>query len=776
MIGKTISHYKILEKLGEGGMGVVYKAEDTRLKRIVALKFLSDIALGGEEKNRFLREAQAAAALNHPNICTIHAIDEVDGRMFIAMEFIEGQSLREKIEAGPLKIDEAIKFAIQIADGLQAAHEKGITHRDIKSANIMITDKGQAKIMDFGLAKLARGGTTLTKEGMTLGTAAYMSPEQAQGEVVDHRTDIWSLGVVMYEMLTGQLPFRGEYALAVIYAILNKDPEPIAKLRSEVPMVLEHIVEKALAKDCKDRYQQMAEMFGDLQSSTEALKHGQAKVRHAKAKPSKRKPTVVLFGSIATLLVLLIAIGLYFLSRRSKTIDSIAVLPFANLSGDPEQEYFADGMTEELITNLAQAGALKVISRTSVMRYKASDRPLPEIALELGVEAIVGGSVRRAGDQVRITVQLIDATSDAHLWAQSYERNLTNVLSLQGEVARAIVQQVRGKLTPQEEARLLGKRTVNPAAHEAYLQGRYHLDKVTPAELNTAIKYFEEAAEIDSDYAVAYAGLASSYNYLGWIGGIAREVYPKAKQAALKALEIDEALAEAHSVLGYTATHYDWDWAMAERHLLRAIELNPNYAQAHLHYSWYLTSQGRLEDARAAITTASELDPLSLLIHANMSNYFWSKRDFDGMLQQTQRTLDLAPSLTLGLLFSGTAYCGKRRYDDAIMQFEKLVALSGPAFKGYLGYSHARAGHKDKALEILDELKELSRKAYVPSYQCALVFIGLEQFDEALIWLEKAYEERAAPFFPYIRLDFLFDPLRNHPRFQDLVRRLNFPE
>jgi len=456
--------------------------------------------------------------------------------------------------------------------------------------------------------------------------------------------------------------------------------------------------------------------------------------------------------------------------------NSIAVLPLTNLSGDPKQEYFSDGMTEALIADLAKVGALKVISRTSVMSYKGSNKPLPEIARELGVSVIVQGSVLRGGDRVRITAQLIDATSDTHLWAENYERRLTNILSLQGELAQAIVQQVKIKLTPQERARLVEKTPVDPVAHDAYLRGRYHLNRATPSEVTQAIELFEEATRRDPGYALAYAGLANAYNYLGWLGaGRAGEVFPKAKQAAVRALEIDETLAEAHAVLGYTATFYDWDWATAERELERAIVLNPNYAEGHLHHSWYLGSQGRLEEARAAITRAGELDPLSLVIHANMANYYQWKRDYDGVLAQTRRTLELAPDLVLALLFSGMAHWGKEQYEDAAREFARLVQLAGPGFKGYLGYSLAKAGRMDSAREILDELTVLSRSERVPSFQLALVLLGLERFEEALSWLEKAFEERDGPWFPYIRQEGLFDPLRGHPRFQDLVQRMNFP-
>ena len=462
----------------------------------------------------------------------------------------------------------------------------------------------------------------------------------------------------------------------------------------------------------------------------------------------------------------------------SKPIRSLAVLPLENLSGDPEQEYFADGMTEALITELGKISALRVISRQSVMQFKGTDKSLPEIARELNVDAIVEGAVVREGNRVRVTAQLVQASPERHLWSETYERDLHSILAVQSEVARKIAREIKIGVTPEEEARLARARTVNPEAYEAFLKGRHHLNKATPREINKAITYFNEAIEKDPDYALAYAGLADCYNYLGFVGGLApREVYPRAKRAAAKALEIDDSLAEAHASLGYTAMAYDWDWAAAARELQRAVELNPNSAQAHLHYSWYLGLQGRFEEARAAINRARELDPLSLIISANMANYFSAKRDYDGMLEQTRKTLELEPNHSLGRLFSGQAYLGKGLYDDAIAEFEKAVEVSGrgPGFKGRLGHAYALAGHKGKALKILDELKELSKKEYVPSFQIALVLVGLEETDQAFAWLEKAYEEREVRL-PNIRLASVFDPLRDDPRFQSLLRRMNFPE
>ena len=750
--GTHLSTYEILASLGSGGMGDVYLAKDRKLGRLVAIKVLRPgLASDKERSRRFEQEARSASALNHPNIVTIYEIGEHEGTQYIAMEYVEGETLRALMGDHPLPLRRLGEFAKQIAEGLAKAHVAGIVHRDLKPENIMVSRDGYVKILDFGLAKLrlepSRVATDMstierfeTQQGVVLGTFAYMSPEQAKGQPVDFRSDQFSLGAILYEMTTGRRPFERPSSAETLAAILEREPEPVVLRNPSVPPQFGRIVERCLSKDPQDRYDSTRDLARDIrEAGTPALSVSRG--------ATDRKPW-----------------------------HSIAVLPLKNLSSHPEQEYFVDGMTEALIADVAKIGALKVISRTSVMRYKGSDKPLSEIARELSVSSIVEGSVLRAGDRIRITVQLIDALKDAHLWAESYERELTNVLSLQGEVAQAIAQQVKVKLTPQEQARLIERRTVEPAAHDAYLRGRYHLNRATPTELTKAIHYFEEAVRLDTKDALAHAGLATAYNYLGWLGGSAGEVFPKAKQAARRAREIDENLAEAHAALGYTATFYDWDWATAEEALERAIALSPNYAEGYLHYSWYLHSQGRPEEARAAITRASELDPLSLIIHANMSNYYEFKRDYDGALAQTQRTLELAPNLPLALLFSGWAYCGLGQHDVAVRQFEKLVELGGSGFKGNLGYAYAKAGCKEAALAILDELTALPAAQQTSSWQLTLVFLGLDRFDEALTQLERAFEEHSGPMFPYLRQVFYFDPLREHPRFRDLVRRLNFPQ
>lgn len=463
---------------------------------------------------------------------------------------------------------------------------------------------------------------------------------------------------------------------------------------------------------------------------------------------------------------------------ESPVHKTIVVLPFENMSNDPDQEYFSDGLTEEIIADLSKLSSLHVISRTSAMVFKGSKKDVRTIGQELNVRYVLEGSVRKAGNKLRITAQLIDASNDAHLWVEKFNGVLDDVFYIQEKVSHAIVDSLRLELTPQERERLVVKPPVDSAAHELYLEGRYHLNQTTPSGMNKAIELFEAAARKEPIYALAYAALANCYAYLGWLGAVAGEVYPKAKRAAARALEIDETLAEPHAVLGYAATYYDWDWATAERELERAIALNPNYAHGYLHYSWYLGSQGRLEELRTAILRAKELDPLSIIVHANMSNYYQWGRDYDGALVQTRKALDMAPDAPIVLLFHGMACWGKELYEEAAAGFKKLVDITGggPGFKGYLAYSYAKVGRKESALVILNELTITSKSQPVPSFQFALVMLGLNRFEEALTWLEKAFEERGGAWFPHIRQECLFDPLRGYPRFQDLVRRLNFPE
>ena len=583
MIGETISHYKITEKLGEGGMGVVYKAEDTRLKRPVALKFLSELSIRDEDdKARFLREAQAAASLDSPNICTTYEIDDAEGQTFISMAYIEGQSLDRKIDSNPLSIEEAQDIATQVAGGLQEAHDKGIIHRDIKSANIMVTDRGRAKITDFGLAKLA-GQTRLTKTATILGTISYMSPEQVRGEAIDHRADIWSLGVVLYEMLAGRLPFEGPNEAAVIYSILNEEPQFLTNLRPEIPMALEQAVLRMMQKYPEDRYENMAAVIADIDPM----------------KSDRLELTSVV--------------------SKLRASPSIAVLPFADMSPGKDQEYFCDGLAEELINALTQIEDLRVIARTSAFSFKNQDVDVREIGRKLNVGTILEGSVRKAGNRLRITAQLVNTAGGHHMWSERYDRELDDVFAIQDEITLAIVDKMKVNLLGEERVELAKRPEVSPEPYSLYLKGRWFWNKMTEAGLTKALECFQRASELASCCSLPYVGMADTYCLLPYYSSYPpKEAYPKAREAALKALEADDSIAEAHTSLGLIKSHYDWDWEGAEKEFRRAIEINSGYAPAHLGYAMLLMFVGRLDEALGEIRHALELDPLSLINNTMM--------------------------------------------------------------------------------------------------------------------------------------------------------------
>ncbi|MEE9168121.1 MAG: protein kinase [bacterium] len=778
MIGKTISHYEILEKLGAGGMGVVYKAQDTKLDRFVALKFLPPhLSQSEEEKKRFIHEAKAASALDHPNICTIYEIDETeDGQMFIAMACYEGESLKDRIERGPLPLDECIDIAIQAAQGLAKAHSKKIIHRDIKPANILLTEDGQIKIVDFGLAKLA-GRTMLTKEGATLGTVAYMSPEQAQGEQVDHRTDIWALGAVLYEMVTGRQPFAGDYEQAVVYSIINEDPEPLTGLRSDVPMALEQVVNKCLDKNPEERYQHVDEMPADFRSLRKELEPGK-KVEDSISLRSSRRKRVNIFGGFVGLFLIAVVILYFFFPQKpsSSNRKSIAVLPFANMSGDPENEYFSDGITDDIIAQLSKIRSLKVISRTSVMQYKErKDKNLRQIGNELNVATVLEGSVRRVGNRVRIVAQLIDARFDEHLWSETYDREMTHVFAIQSDVAEHIAVALQAELSPEEKERIERKPTEDIEAYDLYLLGRYHLNKRSDQGISTAIGYFEKAIARDSGYAVAYAGLADAYT-LGGIGYSAsppKDAMPKAMAAAIKALELDKTLPEAHTSLAYVRL-WDWDWSAAKREFERAIELNPSHVQAHQWYAQYLIRARQFEAALAAIKRARDLDPLSVVINTEMAWPYFYMGDYDQAIEQNQRVLAMDPDFFMAHYNLGNCYERKGLYKAALAEYQKAVTLSGgaPFITASRARAYAASGRRDEALKLLDELIERSSHGSAVSLYIAMVYEALGEKEQAFEWLEKAFVDREA-FVVVIGTNWMpFESLRSDPRFKALLGKI----
>jgi TolB-like protein/tRNA A-37 threonylcarbamoyl transferase component Bud32/Tfp pilus assembly protein PilF len=780
MIGLTISHYKILEKLGSGGMGTVYKARDTKLERFVALKFLpAHLSQAEEEKKRFIHEAKTASALDHPNICTIYEINETeDEQLYIVMACYEGESLKDKIERGPLPVEEAISIAMQIARGLEKAHSKKIVHRDIKPANILITTDDQVKIVDFGLAKLA-GRTVLTKEGTTLGTVAYMSPEQTQGSDVDERTDVWAFGVILYEMLTGKRPFTGDYEQAVIYSIINQEPEPVTELRPEVPPSLGQIVERALEKEPEKRYQKVEELLADLESISAGIVPEEIQARMRKAKLRKRKRSI-LYGVTAGLLIAAVTV-LILISRQAEAVDSIAVLPLENLTGDAEQEYFVDGVTDELIGQLGQiSGLRRVISRTSVMRYKNTDKSLPEIARELNVDALVEGTVYQVGENVSIKLQLFDALPEERsLWTQRYDRPATDVLVMYGEMADAIAENIHVKLTAQEETRLAGARQVNPEAYKAYLRGSYQwMNFVTPGDLDIAEKYFDLALEKDPSYAPAYAGRAWVWlvrNQWGW--SPPEEAGPKAKAAALRAIELDANSAEAHEALASVRMSIDWDWDGAWESWRRSLELNPNAASAQGYHGQFLMWMGHGEEALIHSERAVELDPFSPFLQGAYALVLYSQRRYDEAIAAAREALRIQPDFPVAMNALWWIMHEKKGMEKEAFEAAKnfaRVTYNDPRIEAALDDGYTQ-GEYVKAMkrgaEVL--IARLPETFCLPS-DIASFYIMAGEKTKALDWLEKGLEIHD-PALPYLGLPVFVDLLGDEPRYQELLRKIGLP-
>ena len=789
LIGLEFSHYRIIEEIGSGGMGVVFRAHDQHLEREVAIKVLHPGTISDKGARKHLhKEALALSKLNHPNIATIYDFDIQRGIDFLVMEYILGVTLNEKLAGGPLPEDEVLRLGMQLSDGLAAAHERGVVHRDLKPRNLQLTSDGRVKILDFGLAKLrqplAEGAvaeTTLRTQTIS-GTVAYMAPEQLMGEEVDARTDIHGAGLVLYEMATGQRPFAEVQSGQLIGAILRRPPAQPRTLNPKVSPELERIIGKCLEKEPENRYQSAGELSVDLRR----LGAPSAKVAVLPRRARIRWRRVALGGAtVVAVLAVLVSLNVGGWRTRlsdhvpAARIESLAVLPLENLSRDPEQEYFAEGMTDALIAELSQISALRVISRTSVMRYKGTQKPLPEIARELRVDGVVEGSVQREGDWVRIRAQLIYAPRDMHLWARSYDRELRDVLALESSVARAIADEIQVKVTPQEQARLSAALQVNPEAYEDYLRGRYEWNKRTAEGLRGAIQFFQQVIAKDPRYALAYAGLADSYFSLAYSVEVQspREAVPKARAAAAKALALDGTLAEAHAALGAIRFFHDWDWAGAENEFKHAIALNPGYATAHHWYGLYLEWMGRIPEATAELQRAQQLDPLSLIISVNVSSAYYVAHDYSRAVEQLRNTIELDPDFWLAYWNLGAVLIALKQYPEAIADLRKAVELSGgnTGALAALGYGYAAAGERSKAEQVLQELTNLSKRRYVSPAHMAYVEIGLGNNDQAFAWLEKAYQERLG-FLVELKVDPLLDRLRPDPRFRDLLRRLNLSE
>jgi len=707
---KIAGKYKIIEELGKGGMGVVYKAKDTKLKRTVALKFLPpELTCDSEAKDRFIQEAQAAAALDHTNICTVYEVDEFQGQNFIAMAYIKGESLKDKIESGQLDIDEALDIAAQVAEGLQEAHEKGIVHRDIKPANIMLTEKGKAKITDFGLAKLS-WGANLTKTSTIMGTVAYMSPEQAKGETVDHRTDIWSLGAVLYEILTGKLPFKSHHDQAIIYSILNEEPEPIPNIRSEVPKELERIVRKALAKNPGDRYQKVDGLFTDLNSLKERIR--------SKAR-KERKDTV-------------------------EDIPSIAVLPFVNMSPDPENAYFGDGLAEELINALTQLKGLRVVARTSAFRFRGRESDIREIGKQLNVSKILEGSVRKAGNRLRIMAQLINVEDGYHLWSERYDREMEDIFVIQDDITRAIVDQLEGKLIRKTDKPLVKRYTEDLEAYSLYLKGRYYWNSLTPEGWEKSFECYQKAIEIDPTYALAYVGLSIWHQSLAFWGDVSpSQAISKSRELAQKAIKLDDTISDAHNSLAVIYATYDWNWSAADREFKQALELDPANALGCVNYAICLTIQKRFKEALIHARRAQKLDPLSNLVNTWTAMLLTYMGQYEDAVEELQQVISKDPDFWQPHLWLSVTFIFRSMIEEAISEGKKAVELSGGASiaMAMLACVYFLSGRSNEAEDLFESLQERSQRTYVPSTFFVWVHLARNEVDEAFRWLQKAAEE-----------------------------------
>jgi TolB-like protein len=790
--GTRLGPYEIVALLGAGGMGEVYRARDTRLERDVALKVLpADVLADETARARLVREARMASKLNHPNVCTIHEVGEADGQVYIAMELVEGQSLAARLAGGALSLDQFLLYGQQVADALLHAHEHGVVHRDLKSANVVITPEGRPKVLDFGLAKRLAGrdlaaATTvsqpsLTEPGALAGTLAYMAPEQLLGQPADARSDIWALGIVLYEMATGALPFQGSLSTAVIDDIIHKEPPLPGRLRHDLPPRIEQTILKCLEKEPGNRYQSARELLVDLRR----LSSPGATAVVARRVPDLGRRAAI--GLVVALVIATVGVTAYLVWRPRGSATKppagkimLAVLPVDNLSGDPNQDYFSDGLTEEMIAQLGrlQPRRLGVIARTSAMHYKRTQKPIDEIGRELGVDYILESSVRREANRVRITAQLIQVRDQTHLWAESYERELAGVLAIQSEVSERIARSLAVELLPAEQARLARPRLPNPEAYELYLKGRYHWNKRTAKDLLKATECFQAATAADPTYALAYAGLGDSYALYSFYGVLApRESFPQARAAATRALEFDGTLVEALTTLAFVSFYYDWDWTAAETQLKQVLELRPGYAIARQWYAEYLTAMGQYEAAIPEIKRAQESDPLSPLLKMMEAYVYNFGRQYQQAIEAANRTLPLDPNYSITYHTLGFAYEALGRYGEALDAYRKSSELSGGDTGDELRIAgvHARSGRRREATDVLHRILSPRWDGQRPTPAgIAMVYAALGDRNEAVAWLERAYEARDVSLVR-IRVDWRFDALRSDPRFQDLVRRMNFP-
>ncbi len=797
MIGKEVSHYRILEKLGGGGMGVVYKGEDTKLHRFIALKFLpQDLARDHNALERFQREARAASALNHPNICTIYDVDEFEGQPFIAMELLEGHTLKHYISGKPLKLEEIFEISIQLADALDAAHSKGIIHRDIKPANIFVVQQGEAlraKILDFGLAKVEQnqsaGGAALTSmpttpaddnltsPGTAMGTVAYMSPERALGQKLDWRTDIFSLGIVLYEMSTGRPAFLGNTSAAIFNEILNRMPRPPLELNPELPAKLQEIVGKTLEKDRELRCQSAAELRADLKRLRRSLESARTDTGSVSA--TKVSAGVVAASSSAawdlpdarSSSARQSGVRPPRARKPGKSINSLVILPFVNSAGDPEIEYLSDGMAESLIYSLSQLKGLRVVPRDTAFRYKGKSLDAQAIGRELNTRAAVSGRVVKRDNTLLVGVDLVDVTNQAQIWGGQFTRPSAEILAIQQEITKEITEKLHLRLTQGEKNRLGKRETVSAEAYELYVKGRHSLDKVSLDGWQRAVESFTQAIGKDPNYALGYAGLAEAHALLGLITRPGDNV-SKACAAARHALAIDENLAEAHLTLGFVFDRYDWDWAGAEQEYQRAIRLNPRLANSHARYSLYLMRMKRWDEAIEEAKTSIELDPQSVAYISDLGWIYYHMRDFDRAIEQFRTALAINQQSPWAHHLMGCAFQQKAMFEEALVEMRKAISLSDdPQYVAGLLRVSAAAGNSDEAGKLLNQLQQQTTRHYVIPYEFAWVYASLGDDERAFEWLQKCFEERD-PNLAYVRIEPGFDRIHNDPRYASLMRRI----
>ena len=804
MIGQILLQYRIVEKIGEGGQGTVYRAVDTTLDRPAVVKVLPpELTDSTSNLVRFEREAKLASSLDHPNICTIFGLHKVDGIHFIAMQYIEGRNVRELVAGRPLDLRQALSITIQVTNALAAAHARGIVHRDIKARNVMVTRHGTVKVLDFGLAKLIElphapsSDPQLTEVGVPYGTSTYAAPEQAQGLPVDHRGDVFSTGVLLYEMLAGTWPFRGKTALDVRYAVVYHRPKPIAEARGEdSPLIqrVQEILDRALAKAPEDRYQRIEDMRSELQdvlrelevdsslgnTLTDATQSIAPTPPPALPPPDvqavQHKPRIILIAAIV--LSVLIAVLALVALRRSPSVESVsainslAVLPFSN--SDPSTEYLSDGITESLIENLSQLPDLKVKSRSTVFHYKGRNTDPKQIGRELGVHALLSGNIVQRGDELAVSVELIDVRDDSHIWGERYGRKVSEIVALPQQISRDVSLKLRSRADGIDHAQITRNYSPDSEAYRLYLQGRFNWNKRTVEGLRRGIEYFGQAIMRDQDYGLAYAGLADCYLLLNVYNVTsADDSYPKAEAAANRALSINSNLPEAHTALGFVTYRYHLKWAEAEQHFKKAISLNPNYATAHQWYASYLAASGRLSEAVTHSKTAHELEPFSLTIYSDYIRSLYYAGQLDQARLEAEKMRELDPTFTRAYYELGLVLEEQGKLDEAIAAFRVALKNSPDSIFALtaLGHAQALAGRRNEAERVIARLQELSKQQYVSPYQTAVVYAGLDNREQALDWLEKSRVERFN-LVPFVQVDPVFKSLRSEARFTELVESL----